>query len=152
MIEVRFSMGILKECHQQKLKAGFAGHTRKTNAPEYEKERVNWVVNKDSALLIGALTADILWDWMYIDELWVDKNYRSLGIAKNLMKSAEEYSVSHDLTGLWLWTQSWQAAEFYEKLDFVEFARFDDFPKGHQRIGFRKQVSFSGTQPGPKAS
>ncbi|MCG8333861.1 MAG: histone acetyltransferase, partial [Proteobacteria bacterium] len=36
------------------------------------------------------------------------------------------------------WTQSWQAAEFYEQLGYVEFARFDDFPKGHQRIGFRK--------------
>lgn len=141
MKKLKFSNGFLDDSQQKKLKAGFTDHTKEVRAPQYEKERVNWLVYEENDLLIGALTADILWDWIYIDELWVDKNFRSLGIAKKLMKTAEEYAVSHDLTGLWLWTQSWQAAEFYQKLGFVEFARFDDFPKGYQRIGFRKQVS-----------
>ena len=141
MTEVRFLKGFLDNNQQQVLTAGFSSHTKETQAPDYEKERVNWLVYDDEDCLVGVLTADILWDWIYIDELWVDKNFRSLGIAKNLMKTAEEYGVTHDLTGLWLWTQSWQAAEFYEKLGFAEFARFDDFPKGYQRIGFRKQVS-----------
>ena len=37
-----------------------------------------------------------------------------------------------------LWTQSWQAGGFYQQLGYSEFTRFDDFPKGHSRIGFRK--------------
>ena len=138
MMEVKFLNGFLNESLQQRIKDGFTSHTNEVSAPQYQKDRVNWLVNGDNNLLIGVLTADLLWDWVYIDELWVDKNYRNLGIATNLMNTAEEYAISQKMTGLWLWTQSWQAAEFYEQLGYVEFARFDDFPKGHQRIGFRK--------------
>ena len=57
------------------------------------------------------------------------------------MNEAEIYASSHNLVGLWLWTQSWQAADFYKHMGYEEFARFPDFPKGHFRIGFRKQFS-----------
>ena len=141
MKEVRFIKGFLNDSQQQIVKAGFSVHTEEVLAPEYHKDRVNWLVCEDNDEIVGVLNADILWDWIYINELWVDRNYRGLGIAKKLMITAEDYAVSQNLTGLWLWTQSWQAAKFYEKLGYLEFTRFDDFPKGYQRIGFRKQVS-----------
>lgn len=140
MLEVRFSNGFLNHRQQQLLKEGFERHTRDVSAPDYQKNRVNWKVYENTERLVGTLTADLLWDWIYIDELWVDENYRRSGVASMLMKTAENFAASHDMTGLWLWTQSWQASEFYEKLGYIEFTRFDDFPKGHQRIGFRKQV------------
>ena len=45
--------------------------------------------------LVGVLTADLLWDWIYIDELWVDEHQRSQGIGKASMKEAEDYAASH---------------------------------------------------------
>ncbi len=120
--------------------AGFEIHTKESSAPSFQKDRINWLVYEESELLVGVLTADVLWDWIYIDELWVDKNYRGRGIGKELMDKAEQYALSQGMTGLWLWTQSWQAAEFYDQLGYKEFTRFVDFPKGHHRIGFRKQV------------
>ena len=141
MIHVKFSKGYLDRNQQQVVNAGVAELGNEGSAPAYEKERINWLVYESDERLIGALTADLLWDWIYIDELWVDADYRKRGTGKEMMSLAEDYAVANNLTGLWLWTQSWQAAKFYEQLGYEEFTRFGDFPKGHYRIGFRKQVS-----------
>ncbi len=140
MIDVRFKSGDLTPSEQQAITAGFARHTEELSAPNYEKERVNWLAFDADGTLVAGLTADLLWDWLYIDELWVSEGLRGGGLGKKLMKAAESYASSRDLTGLWLWTQSWQAADFYQHLGFVEFTQFPDFPKGHLRIGFRKQL------------
>ena len=141
MIKVKFSRGNLNNSQQQIVTAGFVRHTNECTAPAFQKERINWLAYDDAEVLVGVLTADLLWDWLYIDELWVDESCRGTGLGKKLMGTAEDYAISHCLTGLWLWTQSWQAASFYDRLGYKEFTRFTDFPKGHYRIGLRKQIS-----------
>ena len=118
--------------------AGFDSHSRERSAPDYNKERIKWLALDEQEDIRAILTAEVLWDWMYIDELWVSPEVRGEGLGRQLMQLAEELAVSQDLQGLWLWTQSWQAEGFYRQLGYREFARFDDFPKGHSRIGFRK--------------
>jgi ribosomal protein S18 acetylase RimI-like enzyme len=144
MIELKFKDGELTADEQHVISAGFAQHTTEHTAPSFDKKRINWLAYDDEKI-IGALTADILWDWIYVDELWVDATQRGGGLGKRLMDKAENYAATQRLTGLWLWTQSWQAAEFYKHLGYEEFARFPDFPKGHFRIGFRKQINIVGT-------
>ncbi len=78
---------------------------------------------------------------MYIDELWVSSELRGDGLGTRLMRLAEKFAAKHSLQGIWLWTQSWQAEQFYSQLGYVEFTRFDNFPKGHSRIGYRKILS-----------
>ena len=56
------------------------------------------------------------------------------------MQCVEEFAADESLQGVWLWTQSWQAESFYTKLGYEEFTRFENFPKGHTRIGFRKRL------------
>lgn len=140
MTNITFSIGELSVNEQRVITAGFTRHSVDLSAPPFEKQRLNWVAY-EGQIVVGALTADLLWDWMYIDELWVAESKRGCGLGKALMKQAEEHAVSRDLVGLWLWTQSWQAAEFYKRLDYKEFTRFEDFPRGHHRIGFRKQLT-----------
>jgi len=141
MLELRFKVGELSPDEQQVVLSGFDRHTSNHSAPPFEKKRLNWLAYDSDGILFGALTADLLWDWVYIDELWVSESRRGQGLGKQLMKQVEEHAASHLLKGLWLWTQSWQAAEFYKQLGYQEFTRFEDFPKGHSRIGFRKSVS-----------
>jgi len=145
MIELRFKSGDLTPDEQQVIGAGFTRHTEERSAPSFKKERVNWLAFDGDEALVGGLTADVLWDWIYIDALWVSEKLRGEGLGKKLMKEAESYARSRALTGIWLWTQSWQAADFYQHIGFVEFARFPDFPKGYFRIGFRKQLAFDTT-------
>ena len=121
--------------------AGFDTHTEEQAAPEYKKERVKWLAFDERRDVRAVLTADILWGWIYIDELWISPEYRGEGLGRQLMRLAEKFARSQDLQGLWLWTQSWQAAGFYERLGYSQFTRFDDFPRGHSRIGFRKKLT-----------
>ena len=140
-IQITLQHGNLNSADQQIITAGFVHHSNACNAPAYKKERINWLAYNDSSQLIGALTADLLWDWIYINELWIDEGERGQGLGKRLMEQAESYAKAGNLSGLWLWTQSWQAAGFYETLGYQEFARFPEFPKGHVRIGFRKSIT-----------
>lgn len=119
---------------------GFRQHGDETGGPEYRKEHVNWIANDEQDAIKAVLTADILWDWIYIDELWVSPESRGNGLGRKLMLLAEDFAESEKLQGIWLWTQSWQAEGFYARLGYDEFTRFDDFPKGHSRIGYRKRL------------
>lgn len=140
MTKIEFRSGNLTPEEQTIVNAGFARHAIDHAAPPLEKTSINWTVY-DEQNLIGVLTAEILWDWMYIDELWINENFRGQGFGKTLMQQAEDYAISQQLVGLWLWTHSWQAPDFYQQIGFQPFAHFEDFPRGHERIGFRKRLS-----------
>lgn len=132
--------GELNAQQQQQLSAGFESHSQTQDAPAYLKQNLNWTVQDGEGNLIAALTASLLWEWLYIDELWVDESCRGTGMGKQLMAQAEAYAKEQQLSGMWLWTQSWQAPVFYQSLGFEEFTRFDNFPTGHSRIGLRKAL------------
>ncbi|HIF9341218.1 TPA: GNAT family N-acetyltransferase [Photobacterium damselae] len=138
MPTIQFAQGALTSQHQAELSVGFESHSETQSAPPYHKEKINWTVENEQGKLVAVLTADILWQWLYVDELWVDESCRGTGMGKQLMAKAEAYAKEQHLSGLWLWTQSWQAPKFYQSLGFEEFTRFDNFPTGHSRIGLRK--------------
>ncbi len=143
MSQIEFTVGDLNQKLQEELTAGFESHSQGQVAPAYHKERLNWTIQDVQGRLLAALTADLLWDWLYIDELWVDDSCRGTGLGKQLMEKAEQYAKGQKLSGLWLWTQSWQAPKFYQSLGFEEFTCFDNFPAGHSRIGFKKTLNAS---------
>ena len=113
---IEFRKEGLTASEQSVVAIGFQKHSDEQGAPEYEKERVKWLAFDEQKSLQGVLTADILWDWIYVDELWVSPESRGTGLGRELMQLAEEFAVSQGLQGLWLWTQSWQADGFYRKL------------------------------------
>ena len=142
MVGLRFKTGALLVEEQNIIQAGFDRHSALQSAPSFEKSRLNWLVYNDENSLVGALTADTSWDWVYIDELWTDESVRGMGLGTKLMDAVEKHAISQRATGIWLWTQSWQAADFYRGLGYEEFTRFENFPKGHSRIGFRKSLNY----------
>jgi GNAT superfamily N-acetyltransferase len=90
--------------------------------------------------LAGGVVGKIFWNWLYADLLWVDKKFRGTGIGTDLMKQAESKANEKNLTGIYLWTQSWQAPDFYKKLGYQEFTELKNFPPGHSRIGLVKYL------------
>lgn len=140
-VHIEFYKGELTPSEQSLVLAGFHTHSEEQSAPEYKKERVKWLAFDERKQLRAILTAEILWDWVYIDELWISQDCRGKGLGRKLMQLAEEFARSQSLQGLWLWTQSWQAEGFYERLGYDQFTRFDSFPKGYSRVGFRKTLA-----------
>lgn len=140
-MDIQFLPGSLPPREQRIVTDGFTAHADEQGAPQYEKASVHWIAKDDDGATIGALTAEILWDWVYIDELWVSPAHRGEGLGRRLMNLAEAFAGERQLQGLWLWTQSWQGEQFYRRLDYTEFTRFEDFPRGYARIGFRKSLA-----------
>ncbi len=58
-----------------------------------------------------------------------------------VMLAAEEQARNMKLTGIYLWTESWQAPGFYKKLGYSQFVEFRNFPPGHSRLGFCKYLT-----------
>ncbi len=140
-IKIEFAQGELSAAEQSLVSDGFEQHAGQLDAPRYERERVKWLATDEPGNLSAVLTADILWDWIYVDELWVAEELRGTGIGRDLMQQAEALGKARNLQGIWLWTQSWQAEGFYRSLGYREFTRFENFPQGHTRIGFRKTLT-----------
>ncbi len=140
-MNIAFREGGLTAAEQSAVSRGFEEHSASSGAPDYAKTQFSWIAHGSQEEMLGVLTADVLWDWLYVDELWVAPETRGTGLGRALMERVEEYAISRRLEGIWLWTQSWQAAEFYEKLNYEEFTRFENFPRGHTRIGYRKYLA-----------
>jgi len=140
-VDIKFCRGDLTSSERSVVSQGFYAHAEEQDAPDYKKEHVKWLAVDERKDIKAVLTADVLWDWIYVDELWISPEFRGEGLGRKLMRLAEEFAMSQSLQGIWLWTQSWQAEGFYRQLGYSQFTRFDDFPKGYSRIGFRKRLT-----------
>jgi GNAT superfamily N-acetyltransferase len=78
--------------------------------------------------VVGGLIGKIFFNWLDAELVWVEKPFRRSGIGKFVLQQAEEQARNRCLTGIYLWTQSWQAPDFYRKLGYEQFAEFDNFP------------------------
>lgn len=90
--------------------------------------------------MAGGIIGKIFLGWLHADLVWVDEAHRRRGIGTRLMRLAEEQAKAAGLSGIEVWTQSWQAPEFYRRLGYEEFAVIDDFLPGRKRHAFRKRL------------
>ena len=93
--------------------------------------------------IIGGLYGRSLYSWLFVELLAVPEQCRGQGMGSRLMHMAEDHARKNDCIGIWLDTFSFQAPEFYRKHGFVEFAKVEDFPPGHQRFFFQKRLNAS---------
>ncbi|MDY7560483.1 GNAT family N-acetyltransferase [Pseudomonas sp. 10B1] len=99
--------------------------------------------DEQSDEIIGGLYGRSLYSWLFVELLAVPEQCRGQGMGSRLMHMAEDHARSQDCIGIWLDTFSFQAPEFYRKHGFVEFAKVEDFPPGHQRFFFQKRLNSS---------
>ena len=91
--------------------------------------------------LVGGMIGKVFWNWLYADLVWVEEEFRGRGIGTDVMRAAEEQARKMKLSGIYLWTQSWQAPSFYGKLGYSQFVELKGFPPGHNRLGFFKYLT-----------
>lgn len=91
--------------------------------------------------LIGSIVGKIFFNWLHVDLIWVQDEYRRQGVGRQLMTLAQDKAREMQLSGIEVWTQSWQAPEFYRKLGYEEFAVIDDFTPGRKRHAFRLHLA-----------
>ena len=79
--------------------------------------------------------------WLYIDIIWVDADYRKKGIGKHLIKSAEQKAKNKGIKRARLYTFDFQALNFYQKLGYTVYGKLEDFPEGHTAYYLKKILS-----------
>ena len=88
----------------------------------------------------GGLTGGFSWNWLHVDALWLREDLRGLGYGSQLMRMAEAEARRRGCNHAMVDTFDFQAPEFYIKLGYVEWGVLEDFPGGHRRIYYRKDL------------
>lgn len=119
---------------------GLKEHTAKAGGINTKDQPFAVLCHRDNEL-IGSVIGKVFWNWLYLDLLWVHENHRGHRLGIQLMLETETKAKQDGLTGIYLWTETWQAPDFYKKLGYEKFIEFEDFPPGYKRFGFRKYLS-----------
>ena len=138
---VRFTaMDSIDDEARKVLELGLSLNAEEKNAPAYQETPLSVLAHDDRGALIGGVTGKTFWNWLYIDILWVKKEDRTQGIGHKLVHEAETLALKRGCLAAYLWTESFEAPDFYQKLGYQKFAVKEDFPVDHQRIGFMKSL------------
>jgi len=90
--------------------------------------------------LIAGLHGMSNWQWLFVKSVFVNEGARYKGVGTKLLKAAEHEARRRSCTGVWLDTFSFQSPDFYKKLGYTEFGRIDNYPYGHRRSFFFKNI------------
>jgi ribosomal protein S18 acetylase RimI-like enzyme len=118
---------------------GIAGHNE-LHAGDHRYQRVCLFLRAPDETILGGVLGAIYWDWFHIDLLWIREDLRGRGHGRRLLARAEEEARQRGAQHVFLDTFSFQAPEFYKKYGYTVFGELKDYPPGHQRYFFTKQL------------
>jgi GNAT superfamily N-acetyltransferase len=88
----------------------------------------------------GGIVAYTMWNWCFIELLWLDEAARGAGLGTELMARAEAIAAKRGARHIYVDTFSFQGDGFYQKLGYTVFGEVDDFPPGHRRLWLKKDL------------
>ncbi|MEJ2600435.1 MAG: GNAT family N-acetyltransferase [Anaerolineales bacterium] len=112
----------------------------KEQAGDNKFQRLCYVLNAPDREIVGGVIAEVYWDWLYIDLLWVKDELRGRGYGHRLLTQVEQAARQQGATNAYLDTFSFQAPEFYKRYGYQVFGELEDFPLGHRRYFLRKRL------------
>ena len=90
--------------------------------------------------IFGGFYGFLGWGWLNISTLWVAENLRGQGYGKAILNTAEQEAIRQKCDYAYVFTYSFQAPNFYQKLGYETFGILNDFPPDHQRLFLKKQL------------
>ncbi|MEF0941743.1 GNAT family N-acetyltransferase [Rhizobium sp. BR 362] len=122
--------------HRAILNPLLAFNRAKTGDDRYEP--VALVLRDATNQTVGGLWAKLYYDWLFVELLFVPESLRGNALGSKLLKQAEQLAKEKGCVGIWLDTFSFQAPGFYEKQGYERFGTLPDYPRGRERVFFRK--------------
>ena len=95
----------------------------------------------ESGQLIGGLWGRTVYDWLFVEFLFVPEHLRGCGFGSTLLRTAEEIAIARGCIGVCLDTFDFNAPGFYRRLGYEEFAALHSPRRGFSRRFFRKLFS-----------
>ncbi|HAT4400014.1 TPA: GNAT family N-acetyltransferase [Legionella pneumophila subsp. pneumophila] len=103
-------------------------------------ERYSIYVKDNEGNIIGGAIVYAHKSSIYVDVLWVNDEYRGLGIGAELLRSVEAEAIKRGIPVSTLDTFSFQAEGFYLKQGYQHLGTIHNYLEGHDRIYLRKQL------------
>jgi GNAT superfamily N-acetyltransferase len=93
--------------------------------------------------LLGGLWGKTVYDWLFVEYLVVEPEWRGRNLGASLLSAAEQVAIERGCVGAWLTTFPFQARAFYEKQGYRVFAELENSPRENVRIFMRKTLASS---------
>ncbi|MBI1330401.1 MAG: GNAT family N-acetyltransferase [Alphaproteobacteria bacterium] len=97
-------------------------------------------IRDDDGTLMGGAIGRIAMDSMYVEIVWNSDAVRGTGKGREMMLMLEDEARKLGATESWLYTMSFQAKPFYEKLGYSQFAELPWNSGQHHRHFMRKDL------------
>lgn len=124
----------------QRVKGGLANYTIQKSGFGKTKKLVLLAKDTQNAV-VGGLSGFTFGGWFHIEILWVDENIRGAGLGKSLIARAEKEAAERGCRVVNVETFSFQAPEFYRKLNYEQFGEVKGIGNDHKVIFFRKTLA-----------
>jgi GNAT superfamily N-acetyltransferase len=90
---------------------------------------------------IGGLVAETYWDWLVIDVLAVDAEYRGRGVGSGLVRHAEAVAAERGCTRAHTTAWAFQGLGFWEQMGYSIVGELVDHPAGHVLYWLRRDFT-----------
>jgi GNAT superfamily N-acetyltransferase len=109
-------------------------------APSTEFLPLGLLLKDQRGETIGGFWGHSVYDWLYVETLFVPQALRGSGVGTSLMRQAENIARERRCTGVWLDTFVPQARTFYLKLGYSVFGELKDHPSGISQYWLQKRL------------
>lgn len=110
------------------------------NGPPTEYRFLGLLLKDSHDLTTGGLWGSSVYDWLFVELLFVPEPLRRSGLGRSLMLQAEIIARERGCTGVWLDTFAFQALPFYQKLGYTVFGELKDHPRGMSQFWLQKRL------------
>jgi ribosomal protein S18 acetylase RimI-like enzyme len=108
--------------------------------PNLNSHKIVAAIRDDAGKVVGGVIGRLTGDSVYMEVVWTDDSVRGTGQGREMMLLAEAEARRLGAREAWLYTMSFQAKTFYEKLGYAQFGELDWLGGRHKRHFMRKDL------------
>jgi len=101
---------------------------------------LNFHIKDEAGSIIAGINAFACWQMLWLNELYVDKDYRGKGLGALLLDKIEQDAKQSGSLMAQTFTFDFQAKDFYVKAGYEVFGVIDNCPEGHQCFYLKKSL------------
>jgi N-acetylglutamate synthase-like GNAT family acetyltransferase len=108
--------------------------------PNLNSHKIVAAIRDDTGTVVGGVVGALGGDSVYMEVVWNDDSVRGTGMGREMMLLVEAEAKRLGAREAWLYTMSFQAKPFYEKLGYTQFGELDWLDGKHKRHFMRKDL------------
>ena len=108
--------------------------------PNLNSHKIVAAIRDDGGKVVGGVIGRLACDSVYMEVVYTDDSVRGTGLGREMMLLAEAEAKRLGAREAWLYTMSFQAKPFYEKLGYTQFGELNWLDGQHKRHFMRKDL------------